>query len=56
MNKCIEVLAYSQVVVTTKINTGPLIQTCKAHVCILTYRLIILKHTHITSHMHRLAH
>lgn len=42
MNKCIEVLAYSQIVVGTKINTGPLIQTCKAHVCILAYRLIFL--------------
>ena len=42
MNKCIEVLAYSQVVVTTKNNTGPLIQTCKAHACILAYRLMFL--------------
>ena len=38
MNKCIEVLAYSQIVVTTKINTGPLIQTCKAHhMCVYSY-------------------
>lgn len=37
MNKCIEVLAYSQIVVTTKINTGPLIHKHAKHMCVYSH-------------------